>query len=70
MSTLRELFDNNETELALPEDVITHIRGSANARYYNMVMASGNEVYLSTFFIDPRESNQSELHVAYAILTE
>lgn len=55
MASLRELFDNNETELSLPESVITDIRNAASNRYFNMVLASGNEIYVTAFFLNPRK---------------
>lgn len=55
MATLRLLFDNSDTELSLPNEVIVQSRDVANARYYNMVLASEQEVYLSTFFLHPRK---------------
>jgi hypothetical protein len=54
MSSIRELFDNNETELSLPvDDVIIPTQRAISARYYNMVLAAGSEVYLTTFFLHP-----------------
>lgn len=55
MATLRQLFDNNETELSLPDDVINQAHTSACSRYYSMVLASGQEVYLATFFLLPHK---------------
>ncbi|KAF8597429.1 hypothetical protein BDV93DRAFT_513341 [Ceratobasidium sp. AG-I] len=43
MATLRQLVDNNETELSLPHDVITQAQKSACCCYYSMVLASGQE---------------------------
>ncbi|KAF8595754.1 hypothetical protein BDV93DRAFT_456163 [Ceratobasidium sp. AG-I] len=49
MATLRQLLDNNKIELSLPHNVITQVQKSACSRYYSMVLASGQEVYLATF---------------------
>ncbi|KAF8596491.1 hypothetical protein BDV93DRAFT_454747, partial [Ceratobasidium sp. AG-I] len=61
MATLRQLVDNNETELSLPHDVITQAQKSACSRYYSMVLASGQEVYLATFFLHPQYRDTSIL---------
>ncbi|KAF8595434.1 hypothetical protein BDV93DRAFT_456824 [Ceratobasidium sp. AG-I] len=55
MATLRQLVNNNETELSLLHNVITQAQKLACSRYYSMVLASGQEVYLATFFLHPRE---------------
>ncbi|KAG9109345.1 hypothetical protein FRC07_008337, partial [Ceratobasidium sp. 392] len=62
MATLRRLIDHNETELSLPADVISKAQTVASARYYNMVLASGREVYIATFFLHPAYRNT---HILY-----
>ncbi|QRV92866.1 WD repeat-containing protein [Ceratobasidium sp. AG-Ba] len=64
MAQLRHIADDNEAELGLPEDTLHNIRTIANARYYNVVLASGQEVYLSTFMLNPQQrSDTPELSV-------
>ncbi|KAF8602259.1 hypothetical protein BDV93DRAFT_444591 [Ceratobasidium sp. AG-I] len=57
MSAMRELVDNNESELSLPPDILFAIQQSICSRYYDMVLASEQEVYLSTLFLDPEYLN-------------
>lgn len=61
-------FSDTEAEFALQEDMIAHVCRSASAYCYNMVFASGQEVYLSTFIPDPGESNRLALDLVRAIL--
>ncbi|QRV99077.1 hypothetical protein RhiJN_27096 [Ceratobasidium sp. AG-Ba] len=61
MAQLRQIADDNEAELGLPEDTLNNIRTITNARYYNMVLASGQEVYLSTFMLNPQYRNSDIL---------
>ncbi|KAG8750264.1 hypothetical protein FRC12_012964 [Ceratobasidium sp. 428] len=53
LSTYRQLFDDNDAELCLPRDVITSIISIICARYFSMVLAAGQEVYLAAFFLHP-----------------
>ncbi|QRV97083.1 hypothetical protein RhiJN_25102 [Ceratobasidium sp. AG-Ba] len=57
MAYLRQLSDNNDTELGLPKDVMQAIENIANYRYHNMVLASGTDIYISTFFLNPQYLN-------------
>ncbi|KAF8593834.1 hypothetical protein BDV93DRAFT_460199, partial [Ceratobasidium sp. AG-I] len=61
MASLRELSDNNDTGLSLPESVLTDIQNAASNRYFNMVLASGNEIYVTAFFLHPQYVNSDIL---------
>ncbi|KAG8715661.1 hypothetical protein FRC08_010296 [Ceratobasidium sp. 394] len=61
MASLRQLLDNNDSDLALPEDVLVAAQASVCARYHSMILASGQEVYLATFFLHPQYINSDIL---------
>ncbi|KAG9077835.1 hypothetical protein FS749_010224, partial [Ceratobasidium sp. UAMH 11750] len=61
MATIRQLLDNNDSDLSLPSHVLESVQASAGARYRSMVLASGQEVYLATFFLHPDYLNSDIL---------
>jgi hypothetical protein len=57
LATYEELIkDNNEVDgLQLPDDVIDEIRKIVNARWRELTASPRKSVYISTFFLDPRQ---------------
>ena len=50
------IWDNNDVDgLQLPDEVIDDIRIAVNARWRELTTGLGKGVYVSTFFLDPRE---------------
>lgn len=43
----------------LTEDIISEVRGIVNARFSEMIEGPDRQVYLSTLFLDPRESSST-----------
>ncbi|KAG8694473.1 hypothetical protein FRC08_008466 [Ceratobasidium sp. 394] len=60
VATLRDLADNND-ELGLPEEVLEKAVASVCARFRSMILATGQEVYLATFFLHPQYLNSDIL---------
>ena len=58
LATYEQLFmDNNDMDgLQLPEDVVDQIHHIVNACWKELTTGPGKNVYLSTFFLDPRLS--------------
>ncbi|KIO25543.1 hypothetical protein M407DRAFT_25141 [Tulasnella calospora MUT 4182] len=57
-ATYRDISRDNSSDggLQLPDDVISEIRAIVNTRYQQMIKHPFKQVYLATFFLDPRES--------------
>ncbi|KAG8717416.1 hypothetical protein FRC09_014313 [Ceratobasidium sp. 395] len=53
LSSYRQLFDDNDAGLCLPDGVMASIMSSICARYFSLVLAAGQEVYVATFFLHP-----------------
>ncbi|KAG8706755.1 hypothetical protein FRC09_002240 [Ceratobasidium sp. 395] len=58
-ATLRQYVDSDE--LGLPTDLLERAQASVCARFRSMVLATGQEVYLATFFVHPKYLNSDIL---------
>jgi hypothetical protein len=58
LATFEQLFlDNNDVDgLQLPESVIDQVRRIVNARWQELTTGPSKNVYMATFFLDPRQS--------------
>lgn len=53
MASYKDIFARND--LDLKSNIIDAIRGIINFRYKQMIDGPSKDVYISTFFLDPRK---------------